>query len=142
MSYLPKSTSQSTPSNPTGTSSTAAQVMMGLAGSITPKATGKLTIIISGNITNSTAADGGKCQIRYGTGTAPTNGATATGTIAGGTPSLTATVGNSDTIPFSCQAIVTGLTVGTTYWVDLGLAANTGGTTSVANISISIQEDD
>ncbi len=43
-------------------------------------------------------------------------------------------------IPFSVQAVVTGLTVGTAYWVDVGLAAITGGTASIATVSVSALE--
>ena len=35
---------------------------------------------------------------------------------------------------------VTGLTVGTAYWVDVGLAAITGGTASIATVSVSALE--
>jgi hypothetical protein len=44
------------------------------------------------------------------------------------------------TVPFSVQAIVTGLSVATAYWLDLSLAAITGGTASIADVSISVIE--
>ena len=77
-------TAQSTPADPTGTTDTTGK-MMGLAGAITPTYTGRLLIIVSGNLTNTTAAagDGAKAQIRYGTGSAPSNGDALTGTAVG-----------------------------------------------------------
>jgi hypothetical protein len=140
MTYLPTNTFQSTPENPTGTTSTAAFVMMGLAGSITPKSTGKILIIISGHGSNTVAADGVKMQIRFGTGAAPANGAASTGTAAGGAPIIGRAQAATVTVPFSCNGIASGLTIGTTYWVDLSIAAVTGGTGSVANLSISVEE--
>lgn len=130
---------QSTPGNPTGTNSLVG-VMMGLAGAITPVATGKVLIIISGDITNASAiADGGKVQIRYGTGTAPSNADALTGTTAGGLVRYIAAT-TAEVAPFSLNALVTGLSVSTAYWIDVGLAAITGGTTSIADLSVSAVE--
>ena len=135
------STSQATPSNPTGTTDTTGK-MMGLAGTITPVSTGKILIVISGDIANDTIADGAAVQIRYGTGTAPANADALTGTAVGGLVSST----NPDialatlNVPFSLNAIVTGLTPGTAYWIDTGLKAITGGTATISNVSISVIE--
>jgi hypothetical protein len=43
-------------------------------------------------------------------------------------------------VPFSLNAIVTGLTLNTAVWVDISLAAITGGTARVRDISISVVE--
>jgi hypothetical protein len=135
-------TSQSTPADPTGTTDTTGK-MMGLAGAITPASTGRVLIIISGNLTNSTATagDGAKAQITYGTGTAPVNGAALTGTAVGNIVSSVlerATAG--DLQAFTCQAVVSGLTIGTALWLDIRLAAIVGGTGQAKNISISAIE--
>jgi hypothetical protein len=131
--------SQSTPAAPTGTTNTTG-LMMGLAAAITPNKSGDLLIVISGTIFNATAiADGGKVQIRYGTGTAPVNAAALTGTAVGGQPQFIASTTAEKSI-FSVNAIVTGLTTGVAYWVDLALAAITGGTANLSDISISIVE--
>lgn len=133
---------QGNPSDPTGTTSSAG-VMMGLSGSITPHKSGKIQIIVSGNIANNTSGDGAQTQIRYGTGTAPTNGAALTGTTAGALAKIVNSLlallvpGSGN---FTCNAIVSGLTLGTTYWVDLSLARITGGTATISGISISIIE--
>ncbi len=131
--------SQSQPTNPTGTTSTTG-IMMGLAGSITPTVSGKIMLVISGDIFNASAvADGAKVQASYGTGTAPSNGATITGTQCGARPQYVAstTAGKS---PFSVNCVVTGLSLSTAYWLDLTLAAITGGTATINDVSISAYE--
>jgi hypothetical protein len=65
-----------------------------------------------------------------------------TGTSVG---SLVTSVNESTTAntkqPFSVTAVVTGLTVGTAYWLDLSLAqVGAGGTAAVTNLSISAIE--
>lgn len=138
--------SQSTPADPATTTS-AVGVMMGLAGSITPTSTGSIEIIISGDIDNNTRADGAQVQIRTGTGAAPANGAALTGTAQGALSKMF----NADATgllvgytpgrwQFSVNAQVTGLALGTAIWVDLSLAALSGGTARVRDISISIKE--
>jgi len=122
---------------PAGTTSTTG-LMMGLAGAITPAHSGNVLLIVSGTLTNGTTSDGASLQIRYGTGAAPTNGAALTGTAVGNNIADNNPVTNK--IPFSVQAVVTGLTVGTAYWVDVGLAAITGGTASIATVSVSALE--
>src|SRR5438309_1082651 len=68
-----------TPADPTGTTDTTGK-MMGLAIAVTPLVTGRLKIFVSGSAANNTINDGAAVQIRYGTGTAPVNGAALTGT--------------------------------------------------------------
>src|SRR5262249_50577600 len=109
--------SQSTPTNPAGTASLVG-VMMGLAGSFTPTRSGRALIIICGDVANSVIADGAKFQIRFGTGTAPANAAALTGTAAGALVVMTDGVA-AQQMPFSVQAVVTGLTLSTAYWLDL-----------------------
>lgn len=133
---------QASPSDPTGTTSTTG-VMMGLAGTFTPMKSGKLMIVISGNIANGTAGDGATATIRYGTGTAPTNGASLTGSAAGNiskivNPLLALLVPGSGN--FNCNAIVSGLSLSTAYWIDIAAARVTGGTATVSGISISVIE--
>lgn len=133
---------QATPSDP-GTTTSGTGVMMGLAGTLTPTRSGKIQIIISGTIDNSTLGFGAQTQIRYGTGTAPANGDALTGTAVGGlvkniNPSLALLIPGAS--PFSINAIVSGLTLGTAYWIDLSLARVTGGTARVRDISVSVVE--
>ena len=129
---------QAQPADPSGTTDTTGK-MMGLAGSITPTFSGSVLLIVSGDVTNDTITDGAKVQLSYGTGTAPANGDAIGGTQCGGRPSYDA-AGAADRVPFSVNCVVTGLTLTTTYWIDLTLAAITGGTASVSNVSISAVE--
>ncbi len=140
---------QATPSDPTGTTSSTGK-MMGLGSSvtITPSKSGTIMIVISGSENNTTGGNGGSMQICYGTGTAPTNGAnpagTAVGNLAIGSPSDPNGANNAshhETIPMTCNAIVSGLTVGTTYWIDIKVAVIGGaGTSKIQGISVSAIE--
>ncbi len=124
--------------NPTGTTSTTG-LMMGLAGAITPVLYGKVFVTICGTIANNTIGDGTKVQIRYGTGSAPANAAALTGTTIGPLQTYVNSVATV-TVPFSVSGVITGLTLGTAYWIDVGLAAITGGTATITNVGISVIE--
>ena len=134
--------SQSTPADPSTTVSTTG-VMMGIIGSITPVRSGKVLIIISGDIDNDTIGNGAQVRIRYGTGSAPLNGGVLTGTTAGAlqkfvNPNLSRLLPGRS--PFSANAIVTNLALNTAYWIDMELVAITGGTARVRDVSISVVE--
>lgn len=130
-------------SNPTGTASTVAFVMMGLGltpTSITPTTTGRVLITINGDIFNATAiADGAAVQIRYGTGTAPTNGAAVTGTACGAAVKYIAST-TAGKVPFSISCIATGLALATPVWIDAGLEALVGGTGAINDVNITANE--
>lgn len=132
------STTQASPTNPTGAGTTAK--MQGLAQAMTPVRSGNILIIISGDIANNTSGSGGAVQLYYGTGTAPLNGATVTGAAAGGLVGVSRVAANNAYVPFSVNAIVSGLTPFTAYWIDLSMIAITGGTASITNLSVSIVE--
>jgi hypothetical protein len=118
-------TSQSQPSAPTAPASTSAYAMQGLAGTVTPKLSGNVLLMVSGIVISpagTAAGNGIKYQLSYGTGTAPANAAALAGTQVGAVQEYTnpATVTAADVmVPFSTHAVVTGLTVGTAYWIDL-----------------------
>lgn len=133
---------QAQPSNPSGTTSSTG-LMMGLNASITPNKSGCIGMFIQGSVANTLLGNGAIIQMRYGTGTAPTNGAALTGTTIGAqsvmaNPSLTLLVPGIGT--FGCNGVVTGLTLGTTYWVDVSLARLTGGTATITNVSVTLFE--
>ncbi len=90
--------------------SSASDTMFGLAGAITPLVSGIVIMDIS-------------CFL-YGTGTAPTQGAAATGTTA---DSVAWTQTTTETFR-RLVAKVTGLTAATAYWVDLSMVCVSGGT--------------
>jgi hypothetical protein len=126
------------PANPTGTTSTTG-VMMGLGSTIayTPNKTGKIKITLASTGVNSTAGDGFSAKLAYGTGTAPANGAALSGTAVGNTVAVSAgTVAEG----FALIALVSGLTVNTAIWIDIQLAAVTGGTASISNIVCVVEE--
>lgn len=119
---------------PTGTTS-ATSVMMGIAASITPTASTRLCITVSGQMANNTINDGVTVDLRYGTGSAPTNGAAVTGTLVG--IAQTNTVKTAAQVSgFAITGVATGLTVGTAYWIDVSVKAVTGGTATVTGVTI------
>ena len=133
---------QARPADPTGSTNTITGVMMGLAGSITPSGSGKVLVTVTGNLTNASSVGfGASVQARYGTGTAPSNGATPVGTsVSPGAVLKYTSASSSEIVPFTCCGVVTGLTVGTPYWIDLALAASGGGTATATNISVTAVE--
>lgn len=104
-------------------SASAVQLMMGLARTITPIFSGRVLVVITGMIWNDTATKIATVQIRYGTGAAPVNGAAAAGTTLG-LPKHHVSPTGPGKQGFALAYFATGLTVATTYWVDVGLAAD------------------
>lgn len=134
----PSAAAQSVVAAPTAPASTTAFTMQGLGVSITPIRTGVLLITISGTALAATvtAGDGIAAQISYGTGAAPVNGATLTGTQIGAVQenaNPTTVIAADVRVPFAVQAVVTGLALGTAYWIDL--AAKSLGTASSGSLS-------
>lgn len=127
-----------TPADPSGTTSTTAK-MMGLAGSITPAVSTRVDMTVCGRMANSLINDGVTVQLRYGTGTAPTNGATLTGTQLGASQTLTEKVA-AQADGYCVTGIATGLTIGTAYWMDVAVNAVTAGTASITGNTIKAHE--
>jgi len=127
-----------TPSNPTGTTNTGG-LMMGLAQLFTPGFSTRIKIEIVGMMANSTINDGATVQIRYGTGSAPANAAALTGTAIGAAQTFTSLVAAGKS-GFCLTAIVSGLTIATQYWIDVSLAAVTGGTATITNLTVTVHE--
>jgi hypothetical protein len=123
--------------SPPGTAS-ATDVMMGLAlvMSTGSSSVTRLTITVTGQIANGTNNGEAWTSLRYGTGTAPGNGAPASGTVIGQPVHYQALSGGGAYAPFSQNALVTGILPNTDYWFDLSLRA-AGGTASLSNIQIS-----
>lgn len=112
---------QATPSDVAATSS-ATQVMAGMAGSITPNLSGSILVMIAFETTPTGALITG-IQLRYGTGTAPTNGAAPTGTTVGRAAATRHTAANQN-YPTMIYGLITGLTLGTAYWLDVGYSTS------------------
>jgi hypothetical protein len=138
--------SQSNAAAPTAPASTSAFTMQGLGATITPIRTGIVLFIISGTIVSAagTAGNGISYQISTGTGTAPVNGAALTGAQLGTVQTYTnqASVTAADVHePFSIQAVVTGLSVGSAFWIDLAAKSiATASDISLTNLSITTAE--
>lgn len=132
-------TSHSEPSAPTGTSASFPAEMVGLAGSITPATSGKVLVVISCDAKISSAGSSISIRLRYGTGSAPANGDSLTGTAIGAFRTVQATTANY-TMAMSVNAVITGLSVGTAYWLDLQASQVNGGTINLYNVSISAIE--
>lgn len=128
-----------TPADPTGTTS-AAGVMMGIGStcSITPTVSGAIVVHVVGDVA-ADAAGSSQMQIRYGSGAAPANAAALTGTTSGSLVAVTTSTAN-ERASFALVGYVTGLTVGTAYWIDIRLSNSTGGTSTVKNLSVVAEE--
>lgn len=122
--------------NATGT-----PLMMGTGATVafTPTGSGKVYIVYSGQGSNTSGgADQTTVTLYFGTGSAPVNGASVTGTSAGITQTCVSS-NNNYLATFSLNHILT-LTPATAYWFDLAVAAPGGATSSVANLSATIYE--
>lgn len=89
--------------------------MLGMGLSITPTSTGVVVVNITSNSTSLTNCRA-ILQIRYGTGSAPANEAGVVGTTAGGTVTE-----SPSAIGCALTARISGLTVGTAYWIDVSI---------------------
>ena len=129
-----------TPAAPAGTVSTVG-VMCGLAQSFTPQVTGKVLIIVTGRFATNVAGAYGLAQICYGTGTAPANGAAATGTLIGTQCwAINALTISGVYTQFTCVAVVT-MTMGTAYWIDLKqTSSSSSATLSISNLNVNAME--
>lgn len=126
--------------SPSGTTNTSF-FMLGLGAAaggsavITPVKTGNIYVTICGGWFNNTANDGVTGKIAYGSGTPPAHHAAAQGTVVGGVQEHN--VLNANEIgAMSLSAVITGLTLGTAYWLDLQYAAMIGGTAACRFITV------
>ena len=130
------------PASPASTTSTS-QVMMGLGSTaswaFTPLNTGIVTVSVMGGFLTQTAITSCTIGGRFGTGTAPVNGAAVTGTSFGGN-----TVYQATSISHPSQFSILGrfsLTPGTAYWFDLAVATgNASDAATVSNVAVLIEE--
>jgi hypothetical protein len=111
------------------------QVMLGCGAAgavITPTVSGRLLVTVTGYITSSSAPASISLTLQTGvggTGQAPATGAPVTGTTRG--MSIGCTPSSDKWLNFALTAIVTGLSVGTTYWMDLAIYSGTGTSASL-----------
>lgn len=112
------------PANPATTTS-ASLVMMGLGVSFTPSASGsgRALVIASGSVTTLVGSVPMGVGGRFGTGSAPANGAAVTGSRFGAATDQTIRpAGITGGVGICIADVLTGLTPGTTYWFDLALS--------------------
>jgi len=131
------------PADPASTVSVNTPVMMGLGATCayTPAGAGLVAINITGLGATATAAVQFNIGPRFGTGTAPINGAADTGTRFGTTADQlikVPSIGGKTAFGFTAQVQ---LVTGTAYWFDLAISTNTGGdAASISAVSMTITE--
>lgn len=126
-----------------GVSTTEKAMGLGLVAgfTITPQVTGRVTVFIAGMAMNSTSAgDGTTITGRYGTGTAPSNGATTGLGTAFGQPQEFVASTTAGQQGFMCMGIISGLTLNVAVWFDVSLLAITGGGSTVKDVQIVVVE--
>ncbi len=127
-----------TPTPPPAFSSVGLTMMgMGATAKFAPKVTGRCSL--AWQLMESVSISGPiRAQIFYGTGTAPSSGAATSGTSAG----MLSGWGQSAGFIYDLTptAIVTGITIGTTYWVDLAIQNASGGTITSTSAQLVYQE--
>jgi hypothetical protein len=133
--------SQSTSASPAAlTPGTSAAQMLGLAGTITPVSTGRVHIEISGTVLVGSTTNGAQLSCRYGTGAAPANAGAAAGTVVGLAVNYLAGA-TTERAVFHCAGVVTGLTLNTAIWIDLGVQNTTGSqATTITQVTVAAFE--
>jgi hypothetical protein len=120
---------------PSSTTSTSG-VMMGLGGTmtVTPNSSGRIKVTLVGWGLNSGTRAQSYCGVQpyYGTGTAPSHGATITGTACCDANACGSTAAGYTPVTF--VFVIEGLTLNTAYWIDLGVW--TGNASDPAEIGI------
>ncbi len=128
--------------SPTGTASgTAVQMGLGNTSSwtITPVRGSRVLVTANGYATNNSGLAEAGIQLSFGSGTAPINGAAAAGTLMGAETLVQASQATA-LGAFSVTAVMTGLTPGTAYWIDLRVRAISAGTAAVASLGLTAVE--
>jgi hypothetical protein len=125
------------PSAVTATSPT--YKMLGLAGTITPKFNTAIFLSITGLVSDAILADVITLQLSYGTSTAPSNGTALAGTQVGSIYAITQAVA-TDVTGFNLSAVITGLSAGTAYWLDLALGSSGGHAITCTSVNVAAHE--
>lgn len=130
------------PAAPAATASTTL-VMMGLGATCTytPASSGKVLVNVTGSVYINTTVVNVSLAVYYGTGTAPANGAAATGTVLGNSSSkVHPGTGAPAGVPVAFTDVLS-LTAGTVYWFDFAIATNNAADTAgVQNVSMTFVE--
>jgi len=126
---------------PTGPASNSSYAMQGLNASITPVISGDVFVQISGTIITpgTTAGNGIKYQISYGTSTPPVSNGPLAGTQVGLIQEYTnpTTVTSADVhAPFSISVVISGLSLGGSVWIDLAAESTFSVGVAFTNVSV------
>jgi hypothetical protein len=132
---------QFSPANPTATAS-ASFVLMGLGSTVTytPVRSGKVKVTAVLTIANDTALDGASAELRFGTGSAPANGAADSGTKIGNSTAVYTNPAAAAPDSKTLIGYITGLTLSTAVWFDAALKRVTGGNAALTAITFLIEE--
>lgn len=127
--------------DPGGTTSTVAFTMIGVGGTckLTPALSTRVEVTFTGSVQQDTDGSGGVVQGAFGTGTPPVLSAAATGTVFTQAPASTA-MAASQSVPFSVNGIITGLTPGVAYWFDLQAETVVSGTFRIVRLGCTAKE--
>ena len=142
VSIVPKAFSISYPTDPASTFMLTTQTMAGLGITFTPQSSGNIRIDVSLHANGDGHTNLCYYQAYTGTGTPPAQLATVPGSATAWGPERSETDGNITKI---LPVEATGLTAGTTYWVDLavrsqGYGGGSGDGVSVSELSVVISE--
>jgi hypothetical protein len=120
-------------------------VMAGLqsgVSTLTPTATGRILVIVCGSAGGTGTVVEGVFQLHYGAGNGPAPGAAVTGTAVGALSAYNVYVGSvtpqNVAVPFMTAAVISGLTVGSPYWIDIAVEGALGVTALARNTTIAI----
>jgi hypothetical protein len=123
------------PSNPFNFGATTPGEMAGIGVTFSMVSRPEMMIIIAGDLGVGSSGEV-TLSLRYGTGTPPTNGSAGTGTeISKIIPEFASSI---SIVPFTLQGIVSGLSVGTTYWIDI--CGIDDSSVNINNLDVSIVE--
>ena len=128
---LTNATLQASPTNPTGISTSSAMMGLGTTCHITPVYSTRVRFEIVMNVSD-TAIATPSVLLKFGTGTAPANGAAVSGTSIGTSKSATISTASGNEVA-TVAGIQTGLTVGTAVWFDVALTAGGAGASTITN---------
>lgn len=116
---------------------------------ITPQSTGRVLVVITGDLVENATAQTATLQLSYGTGAAPANAAALTGTQVGGELVWVSLTGQL-TQTFALTWVITGLAVpsvnsvgatgaATAVWIDIN-SKSSAGTIQLTNVNASAIE--
>ena len=120
----------------------ASALMAGSGITFTPQQTGRVKIDFTFECISATKGDGCLVQAAYGTTPAPAANAAATGTTVGlQFDAKSGALVNSSPNTYTIPVIITGLNVGTTYWIDLQYVTDTTNViATISNAQVTIEE--